>query len=219
MNQDCFDKRGKLMKLIARRFLSIWIIIMIFMLSACSLTKPLRLPAVSSYTLGNLPKINSSRRSKTQLTLLVSTPIASPGYQSSSMIYMMIPYRLKAFVSHRWVAPPATMLLPLLAESLQARHYFHAVVTPPFTGVTDYRLITHLLVMRQEFIQPTSQVRIVMEADLINNRTGRVIADRRFQVLQQAPENNPYSGVLAMNRAARMITAKIAAFVLRNLKR
>lgn len=182
------------------------------LLSACGLTSPVKLPQQSSYAITG-PELGMSKQSRTQKTLLVSLPIASSGYQTTKMVYVETPYKLNAFANNRWVAPPSEMLLPLLAERIRSVGYFKAVVTPPFSGMTNYRLDTQLLVLQQEFMRPTSLVRFVMQVTLINNASSQVIASRRFQVMVSSPENNPYSGVLAANKAADVMSQRITQFV------
>jgi len=189
------------------------LIMITLLLTACGILDPVKLPTVSRYTIANIKPVSIPSRSKTRLTLLVSLPIASPGYQSSRMVYVDIPYKLKTYANNRWVASPAEMLMSLLARQLRSKGYFYAVVTPPFSGVGNYRLDTRLLVLQQEFLRPTSVVRLVMQASLVNNTTNRVLASKRFQVLVNAPENNPYSGVLATNKAANILSKRIARFV------
>ena len=197
----------------------ILLLVMLLSLSACGLMDPIKLPPVSTYAITNMKSVSIPKRSKTRLTLLVSLPIASSGYQSSKMVYVDIPYKLKTFTNNRWAAPPAEMLMPLLAHQLRSTGYFHAVVTPPFSGVTNYRLDTQLLVLQQEFLRPTSIVRIVMQISLVNNSSNRVVVSRRFQVLVSAPANNPYSGVLATNKASKIITKRIVRFVIKSVQR
>lgn len=158
----------------------------------------------------NLIITNSYRSHK---TLLVAMPLANPGYETSNMIYESIPYNLRYFASHRWVAPPAQMIMPILADTIRATGYFKVVATVPFSGVSDYRLVTHLVKLQQEFIQPTSQVRLVMQVAVINSATNAVIASRRFKTLVAAQSNDPYSGVLATNKALNTMASQIAIFV------
>ncbi len=189
------------------------------LLAACGILSPVKLPPVSTYTITNIKSVSVPHRSKTRLTLLVSLPVASSGYQSSSMVYVAIPYKLKSYANNRWVAPPAAMLMPLLAQHIRATGYFHAVVTPPFSGVANYRLDSQLLVLQQEFFRPTSVVRIVMQVLLVSTTSNRVMANRRFQVMVSAPANNPYSGVLATNKASSILCKRISRFVIRSIKK
>ena len=182
-------------------------------LSSCSVLPPLKTTPVSTYTISQWPKnkvVSTSSGYASPKTILVATPIASPGYTSSNMIYVTVPYQLRSFSSHVWVAPPAELLLPLIANRIRSMHYFQAVVTSPFAGKSDTELTMRLLTLQQEFLQPTSRVRLIMEATLINTTTGQVIASRVFKAVVDAPGNNPYSGVLATNTAANRVAGQIA---------
>lgn len=182
-------------------------------LSACG---PVKTPAMSEYVISGMAPPPARPAPRTGKTLLVAMPIASPGYDTARMIYVQVPYKLHAFATHRWVARPAQMLLPMIAQSIRNRAYFRAVVTQPFSGTTRYMLSLNLLTLQQEFFQPTSCVRLIMQATLTNAQTGQVLASRRFMEALPAPENNPYSGVLAINRAAAKMSHDIASFVIRH---
>jgi cholesterol transport system auxiliary component len=181
-------------------------------LAACG---PVATPPVSSYTLTNLQTAHAPAHTVTHSSLLVSNPVASPGYQTAAMIYMITPYELKAFANNRWVAPPAQMLLPLLVQAVRNTGYFSAVVSPPFAGITDYHLDTQLLKLQQEFLLPNSVVRLSVQASLISSHTSQVVASRLFEVVVVAQTNNPYGGVLAANQAAAIISNRIAKFCMR----
>ncbi|MCH9769938.1 MAG: ABC-type transport auxiliary lipoprotein family protein, partial [Gammaproteobacteria bacterium] len=195
------------------------ILFIVALLSACSLGSPVTLPTVASYTVTNTAKTAFPRYNKTRYTVLMAEPIAAPGYQTSAMVYMQTPFRLKAFARHRWVAPPSLLLLPVLANQLRSRGYFATVVTPPFTGNTDYRVDTRLQILRQEFLRPQSQLRLVMQAFVIDNHNQKVIGSREFQNIINVTAKNPYAGVLATNRAASQLAKRMANFVVAVVRR
>jgi cholesterol transport system auxiliary component len=197
---------------------AILIIIFVSILTACSFSRPVKMPQQSLYAISNGHFSAGIKRSKTQDTLLVSFPAASSGYQTASMVYVQTPYQLNSFANNRWVASPATMIMPLIAQQIRDTAYFKAVVTPPFSGVTNYRLDTQLLALQQEFMRPTSFVRLKMQVTLVSNRTGRVVSSRRFQVMVSAPGNNPYSGVLAANKASNIMSQRVARFVVQSIR-
>lgn len=190
----------------------ILLILSTLLLAGC--LSPIKTPPQSLYTLVSYPLTTDAVKKTTRhATLLLTTPMASPGYQTSDMIYVHVPYQLNAFSDHHWVAPPADLLLPLLIEKLRVTGNFSAVVSTPFSGNATYQLNTQLLMLQQEFLQPQSEVRLVMSATLMNIATGRIIGNRIFTVLVPASANNPYAGVLATNQAAHQIVAQIARFV------
>ena len=190
---------------------------LVSLLAGCGLSTPVKLARVSTYTIASIKSPPTPRRSKTRLTLLIAQPVANAGYQSAKIVYVDVPYKLKTYANNEWIAPPADMLMPILAQQLRTKGYFHAVATSPFSGTANYRLNTQLLVLRQEFFRPISVVRLVMQVSLINNANNRIAASRRFQVLVSAPENNAYSGVLATNKAASILSRRVANFVVNSI--
>lgn len=180
------------------------------LLSGCSFS-PVKIAPESSYTITQWPQKNVVLgQSQTSKTILITTPVATPGYESSNMIYVMVPYQLRSFANHHWVSSPAQLLLPLLANHMRARGYFKGVVTSPFSGGTTYQLNTQLLVLQQEFLQPQSVVRLTMQATLLSGATGKMIGSRVFEAVVPAKNNNPYGGVLATNKAANQVLSQIA---------
>lgn len=195
------------------------ILLSVVFLSSCSMLSPMKVSPLSSYTLTNgarMPVI--SHQAVSSGTLLVTTPNASPGYNSAQMVYVTVPYQLRAFSNHRWVASPAELLLPLIANRLRATHYFHAVVTSPFSGAANYQLNTQLLTLQQEFLKPQSEVRLTLEVTLQKVTTGRVVASHVFQVVVPTSENTPYGGVLATNQAVHQVLEQVAEFVVRRVR-
>lgn len=186
------------------------ILIFAVVLSGCSLA-PIKLAPESNYTITQWPEESYiEKQSTSNKTILITTPVAAPGYESPNMIYVMVPYQLRSYANHHWVSSPAQLLLPLLANHVRARGYFKGVVTSPFSGETAYQLNTQLLVLQQEFLQPESVVRLTMQATLMSGVAGKMIASRVFEVVVPAKNNNPYGGVLATNKAANQVLAQIA---------
>lgn len=191
------------------------IIFAVISVTACG---PIATKPLNTYTISSLKKYVKSSRHRTRLTLLVSNPIAAPGYRTSAMIYMRTPFELDSFADNRWVAPPAQMLLPMIVRALRNKNYFAAVASPPFSGITNFRLDTELIKLQQEFLLPTSVIRLVVQTSLINNASNRVVASQQFEVVIPTTENNPYGGVLAANKGAAIICRKIAQFVVRRAR-
>lgn len=174
-------------------------------------------PQITTYSFVTPTLPISTQQSRSKVVLLVSATVADPAYKTNNMIYVKTPGDLRNYSVNAWVVPPAQMLTPLIVERLEVKNYFRAVVSPPFTGLSDYRLDTHLVMLQQEFYGGTSQVRCAVEAVLIRVASGRVMASRRFQVVEGATGNNPQSGAAAANRAALQISEEIADFVVKNV--
>ncbi len=186
-----------------------------FALSACSLLGlgPAKTPPVATYALSSVGTYKANTHS--QQTIMVASMTASPGYQTTDMIYVTHRYHLSPFSHHRWIAPPADMLMPLLIQSLRETGYFHAVVSATFTGTTDLQLNTHLVKLEQEEHGEFSEVKLVIDVILVNNTTSEVIATKRFEAVCETRHNTPYGGVIAANEATEIILSEIAEFVVK----
>lgn len=184
-------------------------IIAVLLLVACS---PVKVKPTNEYILARFSTKKVSKQ-PSRLTVLVSNTKANDGYQQDDMLYVKKPYQLEAFAKNRWVAPPAKMLNDLLIESLQNANYFHAVVSPPFVGESDYQINTYLLALEQNFLKRPSFITLSIKADIINTKTDKVVASHRFHVNQQAQSDTPYGGVIAANMASKKIMTRIVSFL------
>jgi cholesterol transport system auxiliary component len=195
-------------------------LISLLVINGCSLS-PMKAHNISYYQLNTsdtpLPKAQRQSRT-TRYTLFVSKPVANAGYDTNAMIYIVRPYQLRSYAYNQWVDSPANMLMDVLTDNLQRSNYFHAVTFPPSLTHTDFRLNTQVIMFQQEFLQPESQFHLVLQATLINNRTQRVIATRRFESIVAAPGNDPYSGVNAANVAANEVALKLTQFCTRAIR-
>lgn len=186
-----------------------------YLLAACNFLSPADIPQEKIYRITAKDKItNSGYSSKKNFSLLVFPPVASPGYQTNQMIYVQKPYQLKHYANHRWVSPPATMMLDAIEQNILQKNFFKAVVTAPFTGSTDFQLELQLIEFQQDFIRPTSSAKIIISATLVSTYNGKIVASKLFKFTAPAPGNNAYSGVIAMNKAAQKIAAKISQFTI-----
>lgn len=151
---------------------------------------------------------------RTNLTLHVSPPEASAGYQTDQMLYMKTPYQLDVFAKNSWVSPPGEMLYPLLIQSLQKAEFFHAVTSGSYTETPDYRLDTLLISLHQNFLKKPSRIEFSAKVVLTNVKENRVVASRIINLCLPCPMDTPVGGVIAANKATQLFTAEVTQFVL-----
>jgi cholesterol transport system auxiliary component len=184
-------------------------------LMSCS---PVKLPVtnqyqISSYSAKKWVKQNSHN------TLLVTTPEAVAGYQTDEMLYIKKPYQLEAFSKNAWAEPPASMLYPLLIQSIQRSGYFYAVSSSPYTQGADYRLDTQVLHLEQNFLKKPSVLAFSVKVVLTRISDNKIIASRIISQNVPCSTETPYGGVIAANRASLLITEAVAHFVVSSIKR
>src|SRR4029077_11573392 len=115
-----------------------------------------------------------------------------------------------AFAKHQWIAPPALLLQPLIVQSLRDTGYFRAVIASPQVALTDWRLDTQLFTLRQDFFPSNSQICLILQAQVVNARTNKVIAQRQFVAIVNAPQRTPEGGVTAANEATQQVLQQLA---------
>ena len=186
------------------------------LLSGCSLFSPVKYEPVKQYVLNTAahPVIKKSRRN---ISLLVTPVQADPIYNTVEMAYTNCPYQIAYFSVNRWATTPSQMLQPLIVQTLQNTHSFRSVNTTPVIGEYDYALNTHLLELRQVFHCNMSEIHLVVRAQLINSSSNRVVATKQFTIIERTPQNTPYGGVIAANRAVERMLNQLAVFCVRSV--
>jgi cholesterol transport system auxiliary component len=146
------------------------------------------------------------------LTLVISPPRAAPGYDTARMAFVRQPHALEYFAKNRWADVPAKMLSPLLVRALELRAGFRAVA--PTSGMVkgDVRLDTEIILLQQEFITSPSRLHLMVRVQLVEQASHLVLATQVFEVLESAPSDDPYGGVVAANRVLPHVLEQIADF-------
>jgi cholesterol transport system auxiliary component len=147
--------------------------------------------------------------------LLVSPPGVRAGLDSRRIAYVQRPFELSYFARSEWADTPARMLQPLLVQSLEGSGAFRAVVAGPSPAATDLRLETEVLALQQEFLTTPSVARVSLRAQVVDPASRRVVATETFEAVEPADSADPYSGVVASNRALARVLADVTAFVSR----
>jgi len=145
------------------------------------------------------------------------TPTAAiDGYETDQIRYTTKPFTLSSFAKNNWASPPATMLYPLLIQSLQQSGYFSAVGSGSYFSKTTYRLDTQLIELRQNFIKKPSVLELKVKAVLTHVEDNQIVASRLFKLAVTCQKDTPYGGVLAANEATFKLTKAMTAFVIRS---
>lgn len=192
--------------------LTIWALFIL--LVSCS---PVKLQQSNSYKLEAYSNKQYTPQASKQ-SILITLPEAVAGYQTADMLYMKKPFELSPFTKNVWVDPPADMLLPLIAQSLQRSGYFNAVTSTTNSELTDYRLDTQLIELQQNFITIPSHIDLVVKVVLSHVSDNRVVASRLFSHHVKCPVDTPYGGVTAANIATKNFTAEVTAFVVSQVR-
>lgn len=188
-----------------------FLVVLALTLTGCSLLSPVNEPEANTYALTAEPMVANAEFNSGK-TLLVSMPRAGAGYTSAKMAYTQHAYQVEYFSKNTWIETPAHMLFPLIVQTLQRSHYYHAVVAAPFSGQADLRLDTAILKLEQDFTTSPNQLALVVRVRLINTLNQKVIAVKTFDLREPIQNQTPYSGVIAANRAVEKFLEELAIF-------
>jgi len=149
---------------------------------------------------------------KRDLVLEVSATRAWPGLDTPQMAYAKRPHEVDYYANNRWADAPARMVSPLLARALEQTGAFRAIVQPPTVAIPDLRLVSELIMLRQNFESLPSRVELALRVQLHDVRGKRVLATRTFEATESAGSDDAHGGVVAANAALRRVLGEITAF-------
>lgn len=141
--------------------------------------------------------------------------ISAPPWLQGTDLYYQLDYRhdhaIAAYADSDWVSPPARMLGQIIVNALAEAALWQVVVGPDSPAQTEFGLDIRLDDLSQVFTSPGASVGVLdATATLVDNRDGRVIAQRRFQVKASAPSADAAGGVAALNDASRQFATQLA---------
>lgn len=180
------------------------------LLGACSSLQPVKSASHNTYAIEAVFTPAAARTG--DLTLLVGTPVARSGFDSARMIYLKKAHEFDYFSQNQWVDSPARMLAPLLLQALESSGKYRAVIPLRSSAAADLRLDTEIVRLQHEFLTKPSQVHLTLRAQLIDLRAHTVLATREFDFIEVAANDDPYGGVLATNRAVKLMLQQVADF-------
>lgn len=122
--------------------------------------------------------------------------------------------RLAAYAYSDWVAPPATLLQPLVRDALATTSGWQAVVGPAAPAAVDARLYLRLENFSQVFTQPGQSVGVIkLTATLIDSDNSQVLAQHTFAIRQPAPTPDAQGGAQALRQASRQLVMQLRSWV------
>lgn len=185
------------------------ILLILGLLSACAIKTPVQ----NKYKLEAFGT-SQAKAKKESYSIFISAPIATTGYQTEQMLYVSKPFELSAFTKNSWVGDPASMLSPLIVQSLQSSKYFFAVTSIPYADKSDFRLDTQLLTLQQNFLVRPSVLDFIVKNVVTDTKNSQVIASRIFTYHMPCSIDAPYGGVLAANQVTKQYTKQLTDFVI-----
>ena len=197
------------------RILGIVRLTLLLMITACSLG-PTETAAPRSYFLKPEISWKNAHGSGERIgaaVLLIPQPKAQAGFDTARMAYLLRPYEVNYYAFNQWADTPARLLHQVLVENLDKASLWRAVVQTAGTVPAQYRLDCDNLILEQQFFSQPSRIRLALRAQLIETKKQTVLASRYFELLEPAPSEDAYGGVLAANQATAKLLAQLAVWL------
>lgn len=184
-------------------------IVVSLLLAGCSLPVS-RPPADVTHTLALRAPVAVPPPLPAARTLQLAAVTAAPGYTSPAMAYRRSAHELRYFAHQRWVDRPARLVEQALADGLAAAG---AGLVGAGSGVRpDYRLLTDLVQLEQDFTAQPSRVRLVLRVQLVDVRARRLLGSDTLRLEQAAASDDAAGGVAAANALLERAVGEVAAF-------
>lgn len=155
---------------------------------------------------------NPSTQSTRAGTLIINPTRAAAGFDTNFIVYQRRVHEIDYFSESRWVETPAAMLSPLIANAIERRNTFAAVVRAPTSASATFSLDTEIIRLQHEFMTQPSRVRFTLNAVLIDTTTRRVVASRNFDTTVVSDTEDAQGGVIAADRAVQRVLSELALF-------
>ena len=185
-------------------------------LSGCNALRPATATPPAFYALNSQPGVATPPvlvdAQRTLPTLIITPPHAASGFDSQRIIFVRKDHHLEYFSHSEWVDPPARMLGPLMAKTIEHTGAFAAVVLTPASAAGDQRLDTDIVRLQHNFQTQPSRVQFTVRATLVDDKTRRVLASQEFSDAVAAPSESPQGGVTAANEVVQRVLDKLAQF-------
>lgn len=118
--------------------------------------------------------------------------------------------RLAAYAYADWIAPPATLLEPVIQRTLAHSGTWRAVLGPDDAAMANASLRVRVDDFSQDFPQPHASVGVVdASATLIDDHDDRVIAQRHFHVEIATPTADARGGAKALGVASTQLATQM----------
>lgn len=134
-------------------------------------------------------------------TLRLETPRANRTLDSARILVQPQAHTFNAYPGARWSDTAPTLVREHLVEAFRQHQSFAAVVKDNSRARVDLELASDLRAFHAEHRDGATRVLIVLEAQLLDSRTQKVVASQRFDISTDSDASDLDSVVRAFGRA------------------
>jgi ABC-type uncharacterized transport system auxiliary subunit len=176
-------------------------------------------PATQEYTI--LPTYTAEAKTANGInaTLKLTTTRSIASLASTQFYYLKEASNIDAYLYSRWSDTPSSMIDRALYASLQKQHLFETLIPSTSSAVSDLTLESELNAFYHHFHNDSSSEGLIdITYRLIDNKTKKTIASKRFIITHPSPSEDAKGGVVALNTATHELSNQCVKWIEMTLK-
>lgn len=182
-----------------------------FILLGCS---TITTPPITRYTLLVQDRSTTHSSPQTSYTLKISSTKAPYSLSSKSFLYLKDPQEVGAYLYSQWNDAPSALIDHYIATSLDESQLFTTVLPKSSSLQSDLLLESSLSSFYHRIHEDkTSDGYIDITYVLIDQKTKKMVANKRFVIMAPAPSLDAQGGVTALNRATHELSNQSIAWL------
>ncbi len=178
----------------------IFLLVSMFIVTACTKVQPY----VKAYKIE--PRVHVHTNAQTQCSqksIRVANVLSQNSLMLDRMHYVSGQYNVASFTESKWSEAPNKAIHAMLMKVLENAKLYKHVAQRRSVVKSDVILENNLEDFMQYFVKNDTQsyVRIVLSATLVDRKTKRSLASRKFIQKEETKSSDAYGGVVALNTA------------------
>ncbi len=176
-------------------------------------------PATHEYTI--LPSYTSTQvmAQPINATVKISATRSISSLSSTQFYYLKGSSNISAYLYSRWSDTPPSMIDRSLYSSLENQNLFTALIPPASSATADLILESDLNAFYHRFHESSnSEGFIDITYRLVDPKTKKTIASKRFLITKASPSEDANGGVIALNNATHELSNQCTQWLTTSLK-
>lgn len=186
------------------------------LLCACSI-----LPAPSPVNVYQLPPTSFKEVTTAptkSLSLRINRPNSNIQINSQRIIVIPEPNLVSSYEGVRWSDSAPTMVRNRVINAFITDGRIKSISSDDKTLYADYEIDSYLQSFQTEYIGGVPKVVIRLDAQLVNVATMKIIANRRFEIIQDTSGVKVPQIVIAFGEASNKITSQLIDWTIANVE-
>ena len=179
------------------------LIFLVFILAGCTTS----IPPITNYTLMSQNTSSTHTSAQTSYSLKLSGTKAPYSLSSKSLLYLKDPQEIGAYLYSQWNDTPSAMIDRYIATALDETQLFSTLLSKSSTLQSDLLLESSLSSFYHRIHEDkTSDGYLDITYVLIDQKSKKMVAHKRFVITVLSPTLDAQGGVTALNKATQELS-------------